>query len=306
MIINGLFEKAPAFAVRFFARCCDYCLILLSSITIIFFLPVFLDFYLYLILVLLLPLCWIPIEALLISRVQTTPGKALFGIQVTDALGRPLPYKISLRRALFFPPRPGHLRVISHPWSRRLFSLVIIASCLFGAMGGKWMMRWSTGLEKGIAVDGWVQYYSEKAGFTVALPEDPKEEWKEVPIPNSDQVIAYEELTSHQSKDIYYSVSYMQLPSKWHLAGANTLLKGALDLIVKHGPPAKILDKKFGIHQNRRSLNFVLREGDKHVMGRLILVGDVLYKLTIVYPPSLSEEVIQDNPFLDSFDLDSR
>lgn len=42
---------------------------------------------------------WIPVEALLLSRFTTTPGKWLLGIRVTDDLGQPLSYLAALKRS---------------------------------------------------------------------------------------------------------------------------------------------------------------------------------------------------------------
>jgi uncharacterized RDD family membrane protein YckC len=42
---------------------------------------------------------WIPVEAFLISRFTTTPGKWLLGIRVTDDLGQPLSYLAALKRS---------------------------------------------------------------------------------------------------------------------------------------------------------------------------------------------------------------
>ena len=42
---------------------------------------------------------WLPVEALLLSRYTTTPGKWLLGIRVTDDLGHPLTYLAALKRS---------------------------------------------------------------------------------------------------------------------------------------------------------------------------------------------------------------
>lgn len=44
-------------------------------------------------------IAWIPVEALLLSRFATTPGKWLLGIRVTDDLGQPLTYHAALKRS---------------------------------------------------------------------------------------------------------------------------------------------------------------------------------------------------------------
>lgn len=44
-------------------------------------------------------LLWIPVEAWMLSRFTTTPGKWLLGMQVTDDLGQPLTYQAALKRS---------------------------------------------------------------------------------------------------------------------------------------------------------------------------------------------------------------
>lgn len=51
-------------------------------------------------LVLLLYLPWVPIEAYLIARYQTTPGKWLAGIRIVDVTGANMDFNGSLRRAM--------------------------------------------------------------------------------------------------------------------------------------------------------------------------------------------------------------
>jgi hypothetical protein len=150
-----------------------------------------------------------------------------------------------------------------------------------------------------------MQYYSLTRGFAVSFPNDPKEQSKQLAIPNSGKTLSYEEVFSEQTQqDVVYSVSYMELPSKWRWAGSNTLLKGALDLLVKYSSePSEIVDREIILYQNHRALDFHLKQGNNEIRGRFILVDNTLYKLTVVYPSSLQQEIQQGNPFLDSFDL---
>lgn len=83
--------------------------------------------------------------------------------------------------------------------------------------------------------------------------------------------------------------------------------KGALDLLVKYSPDqSQIVDRNIILYQNHRALDFHLKQGDNEVSGRFILVDNTLYKLTVVYPASLSQQVQDGNPFLDSFDLNPK
>jgi hypothetical protein len=55
-------------------------------------------------------------------------------------------------------------------------------------------------------------------------------------------------------------------------------------------------------HRTFRALDFHLTQGEEEVQGRLILVGATLYRLTVVYPPSLAHQ-LQKTEFLDSFEV---
>src|ERR1051326_6135030 len=88
---------------RALARFCDYCLFYLTLGAITLFLPFFYGPLFYYLLALAVPVLWAPLEALLISKWGTTPGKALLGLSVRDPFGFKLSFSASLRRAFFLP-----------------------------------------------------------------------------------------------------------------------------------------------------------------------------------------------------------
>ena len=290
--------------MRFLARITDYSLFYIFIAFSTSFLPYFLGMSFYLSLTFVIPLLWVPLEALLLSRYGTTPGKSLFRMRVHNEVGGNLSFIQALKQAAFFSPRPGVLSQRDMGSKRKIGAFILSICCVFTALFGKPITYYSIGLDNKISTNGWMQYYSMTRGFTVNFPTDPKEQSKQLEIPDSDKVLKYEEISSQQTKDVLYSVSYMELPSKWRWAGSNTLLKGALDLLVKYSPQqSQIVDRELLLYQNHRALDFHLKEGDNDVSGRFILVDNTLYKLTVVYPPSLSQEVQNGEPFLDSFDL---
>ncbi len=295
-------SKNPSRLFRTLARCVDYLLLFLVGGTISLFLPWFIETYYYFVFALAVPLLWIPIEALLISLAGTTPGKALFGIKILDKMGKKINYRESLKIALGKDSKTGVVRQTSLSFLRRITALVIIVGCALVSVFGNALTKWSVGIEKGITNKGWIQYADEDAGFTVHFPNDPKEESKQLEIPKENKVINYQEVRANQDKKVFYSVTYMELPGKWKIAGNTILLKATLDIMVKHMPETTLINKKLTIHQGQRSLDFHLKQGEEEVKGRLILVGTTLYKLTVTYPPSLAQEV-QDNPFIESFDI---
>jgi uncharacterized RDD family membrane protein YckC len=291
------------FWFRALARFCDYCLFFLILSAITLFLPLFYGPFFYYYLALVTPLLWVPIEAFLVSKWGTTPGKALWGLSIRDTFGFKLPFSISLWRSLFLPGRPGTILQKSTSWKRKLCAIVTSIAFVLAGTYGNVLTLWSVGLNKGISPNDWIQYSSEYAGFKISFPTDPEETYKELVIPDSGRVLPYEEVTSNQNDKIHYSVSHMTLPRKWRLASDNTLLKGVLDVMVKHTEGAEIIEKEFKKFGGHRVLDFRMKQGsDEEVKGRLLIVGKILYKLSIVYPPKQADKMHQ-NPFLDSFEI---
>lgn len=296
------FEKNILY--RILGRFCDYCLFFLGLGAVTLFLPFFYGPFFYYYFALAVPFLWIPVEAFLISKWTTTPGKALFGISVRNSLGYPLSFFEALKRALFFPKRPGVVFSKTISWKRKIFAFAASSAFVLAAIYGNVLSLWSVGLEKGLSPDRWIQYSSSDVGFKISFPTNPEQESKEFVLPNSDKVLNYDEFTSAEKGKISYTLNRMELPRKWRLAGNTTLLKGVLDVLVMHTKDAQLLEKQFTFHQGYRALDFRTRQGEMETKGRLIIVSGTLYKLTIDYPASLAEEVLG-NPFIDSFEINS-
>ena len=288
---------------RSLARFCDYCLFFLTLSAITLFLPFFYGPFFYYYLLLFVPLVWAPLEAFLISKWGTTPGKALLGLSVRDALGFKLPFLLSLRRAFFLPGRPGTVFQRKVFLTRKLFAIAPIAAFMLSALYGNVLTLWSIGLNRGISPSDWIQYTSNYGGFKISFPTPPEESYKELVIPDSGRVLNYEEVTSAENDKVQYSVSHMELPRRWRLAGNTTLLKGVLDVIVKYTDGGELLEKDFKKYEGHRVLDYRIKQGAKEeIKGRLMIFGPTLYKLSIVYPPSQAEKM-QQSPFLDSFEI---
>src|SRR5580700_11274351 len=232
------------FWFRALARFCDYCLFFLTLGAITLFLPLFYSPLFYYYLAFAVPLLWAPMEAFLTSKWGTTPGKALLGLSVRDALGFKLPLPLSFRRALFLPGRPGTILQKKISWKRRVSAFVVGFAFALSATYGNFLALWSVGLNQGIFPNEWIQYTSDDAGFKVLFPTNPEEAYKQLVIPDSGKVLDYEELSTESNK-MHYSVSHMTLPRRWRLAGDATLLKGVLDVIVKYTDGAELVEKDF-------------------------------------------------------------
>ncbi len=297
-------DKVPAHWARFCAQAIDYALFYLFFSLTSLFLPFYIEDLYYLGFIVLVPLLFAPIEAILISKYKTTIGKSLFGIRVENHLGGRLPFLIALKRAFFFGTRPGVIRQKARGFALNLVAIATLSFLMGVSFFEKEITMLTTGFEKYKTIDGWIDYASGDGRFHVLLPEVPEEVSRVLPVPSHNRNLEYQELTSHQTQKVYYSISYMDLPKKWKLAGSSRLLQGALDLIVNHTPGAKLLFKGMTKHRNFRALDFHLTQGSEEVQGRLILVGMTLYRLTVVYPPALAHQS-QHEQFLDSFEMKS-
>ncbi|MES2122595.1 MAG: RDD family protein, partial [Chlamydiota bacterium] len=268
--------------MRFWARLCDYSLLFLVLGAVTLFLPLFYDPLFYLFLALGTPLLWMPLEALCLSKWGTTPGKYLFGITVLEGEGIKLSFRKALKRAAFISERPGLLSQKILSFKRKCLAIVISLTTLCAGFYGNVLTEWGTGMKGGISAEGWVQFESEKEGFKISFPNDYQHESKQIIIPNTGKVLDYQEITSEESKKVQYSLNYMNIPRKWKLAGNATVLKYALDAIVKNTENTSLLSKEFTLHQGHRSLDFILQQGENQVKGRMVIVENTLYKLMIV------------------------
>jgi hypothetical protein len=293
-------DKKPSLGISWIARGIDYCIFyLLISLTSMVF-PFYIEDFYYIGFAALIPVLWAPIEALLISKTKTTLGKLLLGIRVETHMGGKLPFWIALKRSACFGIRPGILRQKKIKMVRSLIGICTLCALLGGSYFENEIAAKTTGFEKYRAVEGWKEYTASDGRFSVIFPQAPEHESGILPVPSQNKTLSYDEFKSYQNKKVYYSVSYMELPRKWKLAGANRILKGAMDLMVEHMPSTELLGSQMTKHKNLRALDFHLSQGDEEVKGRLILVGTTLFRLTAVYPPSLAGQ-LQDKEFVDSF-----
>jgi hypothetical protein len=84
---------------RFLARTLDYCFVYIALILPLFFSELIESDLLHFVCIALVPLIWMPLEALAIHYFSTTPGKFLFGITIQTEYGTPLSLKESFERA---------------------------------------------------------------------------------------------------------------------------------------------------------------------------------------------------------------
>lgn len=297
LVINSLFYYNYYMFLslrRSLARLLDYGLFYFCAVFLSLMAPVEVNENFYFKFALAAPLFWAPLEALFISKYSTTLGKKLFGITIPN-----LTFKESLKRALFLGKRPGVVTYQKISYWRYIFALMIACSAGSGLFYGKAISEAAVHYEQQVAGSGWVEYLSENGKFSVHFPQKPEVVEKQVEVPNGDPISLSE---FKAVKDAAFSVSYLDLPKKWKLFSSTTLLKGAMKVVQEHMTGTELIDKNIVKHKNYPAMDFKMKDGDNHIEGRLILVGNTLYRLMVVYYPDTPRD-LQHETFVNSFDL---
>lgn len=281
------------FLRRFLARLFDYGLFYFVTVFISLVLPIELESQIFILWALLVPFAWAPIEMLSFKFYQSTPGKKLFGLSLP-----PLTWKESFKWAFLF-QRSHRLLVKTIGFKRYVIALILASSAGSALFLGDDIAKVAVHYEQQVAAEGWVQYISDNGKFQVHFPKKPQPASQTFDVPNGEP-LNLSEYKAHQEAE--FSVSYLDLPKKWKLFSSNTLLKGAMKVVLEHMPAAELVDQKLVKHKNYPAMDFRMKEGDNIIEGRLILVGNTLYKLWVVYFPDTPREQ-QHETFLGSFEL---
>ncbi len=258
-------------------------------------------------------LCALPffflVNALLLSVWKTTLGHALFGLQLTDPKGEKLSFlaacksyfvkgsKPSLSSAwkTFFGKDQNFLwRNKPLKWPIRAIAAILIFFSISSLPVTGGMMEIRTALMQHVLMTGWVQYNSSEGRFSIHFPSKPKLSATEVPIEDTNQSLRINEFVSSPSKELSYTISYTDLPSKWTAYGSRLLLKETLKIMLENHPGLHLLNQEFNVYSGYRVLDYKALNGKEQIEGRLILVGNKLYRLTVAHPKDSScEEQIQ-------------
>lgn len=146
---------------------------------------------------------------------------------------------------------------------------------------------------------GWEYYVSQEKGFTVQLPKTPIVETKALYIESADKTLEYSEYKSIESSGAYYTISFMDFPSRWRFVGSSKLLSTAFEMFAK-SDNTQIISQSFVQHKNYPAIEFTVKKGDEEMRGRLILVGNTFYKITQVSGDASKKDAEFDE-FLASF-----
>ena len=278
---------------RILARFLDYGLFYVCSTFLSLMLPFAFEEKLYLYFALAVPFCWAPLEILFLKKFGTTFGKKIFGISLPA-----LSWKESIQWALGFSRLPKVIE-IPIPLGRYLIALAITCAAGAALFRGQDLLQVAVRYEEQVTGSNWVQYISDDGRFTVQFPKKPEVAAQTFDLPAGGELSLNE---CKVEKEATFSVSYLDLPKKWRLFSAPTLLKGAMNVVMEHTPGAQLIEKKLVKHKNYPAMNFRLKEGENEIEGRLILVGNTLYHLMVVYYPATPREQ-QHEMFVSSFEL---
>lgn len=140
---------------------------------------------------------------------------------------------------------------------------------------------------------------SEKS-FSIFFPKKPKFFEKDYPIPGSSTKLHVKEY--HHEADLHFSLTYTTLPSSWTIWGSSRVLKTALSQMEKR--IGRIQTKSMMKHDSYPAMYYVLKNGKKATIGKLILVKNTLYRVEATSSKDLdtnSHEIAMQ--FIDSLEL---
>jgi hypothetical protein len=253
----------------------------------------------------LIPLVYAFIAALMIYLIlpiliKKTPAMALFKRQ--------------------FKRRPSLLKVVkSLFWScereisqrkcgrfRKIAGVCLALLCIAGSYFECAEREFSISFEAFRMNAEWSHYTSDK-GFAVQLPDEPTFEAKQLYIPEADKTLNYKEFKSFEGSNVYYTVSYMDFPSRWRFVSSSKLLNTAFDVLLKEDPDVELIFKNSVNHKSFPAIEFSMKKGNEEMSGRLVLVGNTFYKVMRVAPASLAaKEDSQFEEFIQSFEVLSK
>lgn len=288
-------------------RLIDYSIFYLFITMSSLFLPISLNEYFYGISALAVPILWAPLEALCLRVWGTTLANALFDRAVRNEEGGKLTFAQGLKRAFFFGKyKSGHIVHQTFSWGHRVLILAISLFSIFSVVSEKGAKKMVFNFEKQVPGE-WNRFYSAEGKFSIDFPTDPLLETNQLEIESANRTIDYNEYKSihKENEDISYAVSFIDLPKKWRFFSSNTILKGAMSVILDNEAEAKLLGKAFSTFHGQPVLDYQLKnEFGQNTDVRLMLVGSRLYKMTVTYPSSMVGE-LHPSDFLESFRLDS-
>ena len=156
--------------------------------------------------------------------------------------------------------------------------------------------------KSGPGIETWSKFIPEKESFSIFFPSKPEYSSKELPIPKSEDKLIFHEYRC-EDKNSVVSLSYTLFPDNWLKWGAKMFLKGALKFLVADLKDAHLSNQNSCEFKSYPSLNFKHLSGKRETKGKLVLCGNILYKVEISYPTHKCDQMDrQIAQFIDSFE----
>lgn len=278
---------------------------------LVFFIDIFdLSIFCYLIVTLLLPFLFIPIEAVLIKYFKTTLGKFIFGLKYDELFTWKSAFYLAYRRALLKRSPARIIRKKPKLFSHILAVTVATLLSLLSIFPDATLEQASKVLPfeciQTLRVNrnggwdsppGWIKIGSGDLPFAAFFPKEPKLEETSKPIPHSTHVLVYKEYTLDQ-----YSLGYVALPASWVKWGSNLVFKGVLQQVASH-TKGSITQKKKTLHEQFPAMNYEIRRGSELSFGRLVLVGNTIYRLEVTPTKTDEKPTATADMFFNTFHL---
>ncbi len=153
-----------------------------------------------------------------------------------------------------------------------------------------------------VVAEGWKVATGSDHPFKIAFPESPADGKGTLQLPGRNNSLDFKELRSTTVEGIVYSLSYLDLPKRWMIFRAHTILGTALKLISEQNFQAEIVANIKTEHGAHPAIDFIIKEGNSRQQGRMILVGNTLYRLMVITPENveIGEQHVQS--FVSSFE----
>lgn len=320
---------------RALAKLLDYLFFYWCLVLPFFFTEVFSSDLFHLLSISLVPTLFVPIEALLLTMLGTTPGKALFGIVVKNEKGKNLSYFQALKRSFLCLVSCGfNLPVIQlvfliiqkykleknaqASWDklaksavlyRKKRSLRLIFSSVFIIIfSGLTYLEYelkevvspsrTSLLSTEIFKKGetpWVTFVHPEGLYNIDFPKDPEVISSKLPIPRSKDSLPLYEAKYITESEVEYSLSYTTLPKKWLRFSPGLVLKGALKVICSNTPGAKIFKKSAQTYKAQPALEFVFKKNGEKESLGRLVLVDDVLYKLEVSYPLEKKEEIQEH-----------
>ncbi|MCB1085009.1 MAG: hypothetical protein KDK60_02795 [Chlamydiia bacterium] len=141
-------------------------------------------------------------------------------------------------------------------------------------------------VKPGMGFENWTPIAPKDEQFKAAFPENPSLTTRNLPVPGSDLNIPFKEFKCTLNDEKHFTVSYITLPEPWLKYGKNLILGGALKVIMGEMGKVQLVGKEKAVFKTFSALDYEYysQRDQTETAGTLVLVGNKLYKVEMVYP----------------------